>query len=151
MQGLLTDIFERILEDPFTYRDGKFATMFQKLCTLALCTRVVYMKLPLPIRIIIGLPTLFWGLKVFIIYCGFAIWTKLLDNKCRYTYEASENFIQKYFRTQILKSILYFITAYFMFSYYESPLGWLCFIYSVPMLIISVGYVLPIFDKRIYK
>ncbi len=140
-----------MLQVPFTYRDHTGADFWRGFCTVTLCVRYVYMKLPILLKFFIGSPLFLFSFNVFVAYFLFVTWSLVLDTLYHYDFSEQTFSIRRYFKIYFLKNILFFMVAFFMYEYYFFKFGWLCFIYSIPMLFISIGYVLPIFDKRIYK
>lgn len=151
MVNLKPEHLIEILQEPFSYRDGKWGKFWTNFCKTVLIFRYMYMSIPFIVKVAIGLPLLFYGKGVCLAYMLFVIWSLFLDKFYHYNFSEDKFYFREYFKTYFLKNILYFLTAYFMYKYYFFKFGWLCFMYSIPMLLITFGYVLPIFDKRIYS
>lgn len=140
----------RMLDEPFTYKDGTFDKIFAFWCELILIIRYVYINTNLFLKLLIGLPMLYFGMAVYVCYAIFVIWTKFIDLLFRYNF-SDENFsIRKYLRINLIRQTLFLIVGIFMYFYYRQPWGWVCFVYAVPMTLISAGYIAPEFDRRIY-
>lgn len=149
--GKYSDNINKILKTPFTCKDNIFADFWIKFCTMTLIMRYIYSRIPVSFKIILGLPVMSFGLKIYVIYLSFVLMAECIEVYCRYDF-SSENFsFIKYFRTFFTKNILFLITGLFMHEYYLNPHGHCCFIYAMPMAVISAGYILPIFDQRIYN
>lgn len=109
------------------------------------------MKIPFIIKLLTGGPIFILGWQVALPYYCFIFWSELLDKKYRYDYVEETFTIRKYFKAYLFKNILFLATFLFTYKYYFYDYGWVCAIYTIPMLLVSTGYVLPIFDKRIYN
>lgn len=141
----------RLLDEPFTYKDGAFDKLYSFVCELILIIRYFYINTNLFMKLLIGLPVLYFGVPVYAAYAIFVIWTKLIDIWFKYNFSDEDFSIRKYLRTNIIRQILFLLVGIFMYFYYQKTLGWLCFIYSIPMTLIAAGYIAPGFDRRIYK
>lgn len=140
----------RMLDEPFTYKDGTFDKLFAFWCKLILIIKYLYVNLNLLLKLLIGLPVLYFGITVYVCYAIFVIWTKCIDLFFRYNF-SDENFsIRKYLRVNLIRQTLFLMVGIFMYFYYKQPWGWVCFVYAVPMALVSAGYIAPEFDRRIY-
>ena len=151
MKTSISDSLKEILKEPFTYRDSAIHRGWNAFCRAALACRFVYMKIPFILKLLLGAPLFFFSWMVYLSYFFFVIWSVILNVKFRYNYSEKTFTIAEYFKIYLFKNVLFISVALFMYQYYFYKWGWLCFIYSLPMLLISIAYVLPIFDKRIYK
>lgn len=141
----------RMLEEPFTYKDSTYHKFFKFICELILIIRYVYICIPLLIKLLIGLPALYFGIPVYVWYAVFVLWTELIDIRFQYNFSAETFSLRRYIKINFLRQLLFVFTFIFMYAYYKVPYGWVCFIYSVFMLILSAGYIAPDIDRRIYK
>ncbi len=149
MTGNTIEILDKMLTDPFTIRDGKLFKFLNNFCKISLALRFIFMNMNLFIKLLIGLPTLYFGFWVYGFYAFYVCWCDYLDNNCRYDFSGTNFSLRKYFRVLFLKHLLFYMTAFFMYAYYLHPRGWICTVYSLPMAIIAAGYTIPVFDKRI--
>ncbi len=143
------EILDNMLKDPFTVHDGKFYGFLNKFCKISLAFRFIFMNINFFVKLILGLPTLFFGPLVYGFYMFFVCWCDYLDRHARYDFSGGTFSLRKYFRVLFLNHLLFYMTAFFMYAYYLHPNGWICFIYSLPMAIISTAYTVPVFDKRL--
>lgn len=151
MNKSISESLEEILKEPFTYKDSAIHRGWNVFCRSALACRYVYMKTPFLIKLLAGAPLFYFSWMVYLSYFFFVIWSIVLNCKFRYNYSEKTFTIKQYFKVYFFKNVLFIMVAIFMYQYYFYKWGWLCFIYSLPMLLISIAYVLPIFDRRIYK
>lgn len=141
----------KMLEEPFSYRDNKLVNSWIFFCKVLLCSRYIYMKTPFIVKLLLSIPIYFLDWHVSIPYYCFIFWSVLLDKKYRYDYSEETFTIRRYFKVYLFKNVLYLATFLFAYRYYFHPYGWYYSVYMVPMLLIATGYVLPIFDRRIYN
>ena len=151
MKQSISESLEEILKEPFTYKDSAIHRGWNIFCRTSLACRYIYMKTPFLLKLLIGLPLFYFGWQLYLMYFFFILWSIILNCKFRYDYSEETFTIKHYFKVYLLKNILFIAVALFMYEYYFFKWGWLCFIYTLPMLLISMAYVLPMFDKRIYK
>ena len=151
MRSDIQDRIREMLSEPFSYRDNWLINSWIYFCKTVLIVRYLFMIAPFYLKVLIGVPLYFFDQKVFITYILFIIWAMYLDKQYQYDYKESTFTIRRYFKVYLFKNVLFIAAALFMYEYYFHPYGWICSIYSIPMLLVAVGYVLPIFDKRIYK
>lgn len=142
---------DAMLDEPFTCKNTRLTKCWSVFCQITLIFRVIYMKIPFLIKLIIGLPLLFLTKQTYMAYAIYVCWTKYLDIRSTYNFKDPEFSIKKYFKIYLLKNMLLIWGAYFLSRAHYSPWGAACFIYAIPMAIIAMGYILPIFDKRIYE
>ena len=141
----------KMLEEPFTYKDSAFHRIFAFFCELILIIKYFYINIPFFIKLLAGLPVLYFGTFVYFWYAAFVIWTKIRDMFFRYNFSDKDFSIRKYLKTNLMRQLLFIILGLFMYFYYKEPFGWVCFIYAVPMTLITAGYIAPGIDRRIYK
>lgn len=140
----------KMLEEPFTYKDTAYHKFLKFICELILIIRYFYICQPLILKLLIGLPVLYFGISVYVWYAVFVVWTKVIDEYFLYDLSAETFSMRKYFKINFLRQLLFIFTFIFMYVYYKVPLGWICFIYTVFMLMLASGYIAPEFDRRIY-
>lgn len=138
-----------ILANPITTKDNWFASFWTFFYKWTLIFRVVYTDTPILLKLLIGLPCLLLSVKVLVAYLMFIVWAELAENYFKYTFKKETFSIRQYFKVYFLRNFLLFFAAYFIHCCYYSHWGWIFTIYSVPMTIISAGYIFPIFDKHI--
>lgn len=141
----------KMLDEPFTYKEDRFHRILAFFCELILIIKYIYINVPFIIKLLIGFPVLFFGIFVYVWYAIFIIWTKLIDVFFRYNFSGKDFSIRKYLKANLMRQLLFIILGLFMYFYYKEPFGWACFIYAVPMTLITAGYIAPEIDRRIYK
>ncbi len=144
-------IFDSISKMPFTIREELPYRVWSKFCQITLFVRCVYIEIPVLIRILAGLPILYWGIVTYASFCVFVIWTYILDRHYKYNY-SYENFSMKnYFKTNLLKLVLFLITIVFIAVCIHKAFDWICSIYAFIMCVLAAGYTMPQFDKILYS
>jgi len=145
------DELDEMLDEPFTAKTGKYIKWWTLFCQITLIFRVVYLRIPFILKIILGLPLIFLTKQTYMSYLIFVVWAKFLDIRSVYNFKDPEFSIRKYFKTYMLKNMLLVWGAYFISRANMHPWGAVAYIYAIPMCFVALGYILPIFDKRIYK
>ena len=143
------DTILEAVEKPFFVKDTFIFKVLTFLCKITIFVKFIYMKTHVLIKYLIGLPLLFFNWQSYAFYLMFVIWSRVLDTKFHYDFSVKDFSLRYYFKVLLLRVCLFIILALMMDFYYRAPMGWLGFIYSLPMSFLAVGYVVPIFDYRL--
>lgn len=146
------DNFDNIIdaiEEPFFYKDTLSTRCLTFLCKLIIFIRFLYLKIPVWAKYVIGLPLFLFNWLVYLYYVLFVAWSRVLEKRFHYDFSKNDFSMKNYFKVMFLRLLLFIILALMMDAYYKYPLGWLGFIYSVPMAFLCVGFCVPIFDYRL--
>ncbi len=142
---------DEMLDEPFSCKSTRYTKYWTLFCQITLIFRVIYLKIPFFVKLLIGLPLILLTTQTYMAYAIYVCWSKFLDVRSVYNFKDPEFSIKKYFKIYLLKNMLLIWGAYFISRAHFSPWGICSLIYAIPMAIVAVGYILPIFDKRIYK
>lgn len=144
-------IFDSISKMQFTIREELPYRILAKFCQITLFVRCIYIETSLLLRLLAGLPILFWGNFTYASFCVFVIWTYILDRHYKYNY-SYENFSMKnYFKINFLKLGLFLITIVYIAVCLHKAFDWICSIYAFIMCVLAAGYTMPQFDKILYS
>ena len=141
----------KMLEEPFTYKDGFFHHIFVFICKIILISRYFYFNIPFFLKLFIGLPVLYFGTLVYFWYAIFIIWTKIIDLHFRYKFSVEDFSISGFCKINLVRQLLFVFLGLFMWSYYKEPIGRFCFLYAIPMTLITAAYISPEIERRLYK